>query len=38
VDQWLAGSPLTKAGVYERVEVHDFTVKWPRTLAAELSS
>jgi uncharacterized protein len=36
-ERWLAASPLTKAGVYERVEIHPFTVKWPRPLAAQLA-
>jgi hypothetical protein len=34
-EQWLANSPLTKAGVYRHVVIHPFTIKWPRKLAAQ---
>ncbi|MCB1385533.1 MAG: YciI family protein [Hyphomicrobiales bacterium] len=36
VEDWVASSPLTKAGVYQHVEIHEFTVKWPRDLASSL--
>lgn len=32
-EQWLAESPLTKAGVYESSVIHAFEVKWPRKAA-----
>ena len=35
VEEWVASSPLTKAGVYQSVEIHEFTIKWPRKLAAD---
>lgn len=34
VDEFLAGEPLTKAGVFSRIVVEPFSLNWPKSKSA----